>query len=145
MLFIVWLRLQQKLLFFVNERNSLDIISSESTATPLNFCILLLFFLLNRLLEVVEAIPKKLFEGLSYLVLRYSLLGILIEEVQHRLRHPIALNLVIDAILVFQDINFISSIILESLREDPVEHLINQLHHLHVLRLEELLEAAPLQ
>ena len=145
MLFIVWLRLQQELLFFVHERNSLDVISSKSAAAPLNISILLLFFLLDRLLEVVEAIPEKLFEGLPYLVLRYSALGIFVEEIQHRLRHSIALNLFSYAILVDEDINFIFSILLESFREDPVEHLINQLHHLHVLRLEELLEAAPLQ
>lgn len=145
MLFIVWLRLQQKLLFFVHERDSLDVISSESAATPLNIRILLLFFLLNRLLKVVEAIPEKLFEGLPNLVLRYSVLSIFVEEIQHRLRHSIALDLFSDAILVDEDINKIFSTILESFREDPVEHLINQLHHLHVLRLEELLEAAPLQ
>ena len=145
MLFIVWLRLQHKLLFFVHERNFLDVISSESAATPLNISIFLILFLLHRLLEVVEAIPEKLFEGLPYFFVRYSVLSFFVEEIQHRLRHSIALNLFSYAILVDQDIDFIFSILLESFREDPVEHLINQLHHLHVLRLEELLEAAPLQ
>ena len=100
MLFIVWLRLQQKLLFFVQERYFVDVISSESAATPLDFSILLLFFLFDRFLEVIEAIPEKLFEGLSYLFLRYIALGFIVEQIQHRLRHSIALNLFIDTILV---------------------------------------------
>ena len=81
MLFIIWLRLEHKLLFFVHKRYFLNVISSETATTSLDFSILLVFFFNDGFLEVIEAIPEKLLEGLSYLVLRYIVLGIFIEQI----------------------------------------------------------------
>ena len=145
MLFVVCLRLQLKLLFFVHERYFVDVISSEAAATSLDLSVLLLFLFNDGFLEVIEAVPEKPFERLSYLLLRYFSLSIFIEQIYHRLCHSIALNLLVDTILVFEDINCISSKLLKLGREDPVEHLVNQFHHLNILRLEEPLETAPLQ
>ena len=134
-LFIVWLSLEQEFFLFVYARNFTDVLPSKLAATLLDCEILFILLLLHSRLKVYKARPEYHFEACPYFVFCDTYLSLCVEELVQRLCHRIAFKLISDFVVVVIGVNLIFSVV-ERLRKDPVEDLVDKLHHLDVLGLE---------